>query len=426
MTKKRITHVSVLITEDCNFRCDYCFIKRNPESMEWATMKQLIDWMNKENHPTDNELHIQFFGGEPMLKWSLITKAIEYAKKKECKFRFGITTNGSLFNDERIEYFKKNNVGVLFSIDGDKIAQNTHRKLEDGSGTWDLVEENARKCVEAGIAPTARMTYTPDTLPHLAKSVKYLRNDIGFDTVAPTPAIDSYHHFSDEDLKEWDKQYEEINDLFVENILNGNRPGMNYFSKCFRQMLNDSKLNAPCGAGKRFAGVNWKGELFPCHRFVQWDEWKFGDIWNGITKPKVRKITGEYSLEMNSPKCAKCTNGFCGGTCLAANYENNGNVNMPSEDGCKLSMKQWENAKKLHDLVGDHENFKKFYGSLKRPDTVRKTPKDKKQIENPKTTLRNKKQRPETVENRLKKLENIAVKQSQILLDIAESLNDDE
>jgi uncharacterized protein len=407
---KNITHVSVLITEDCNFRCDYCFIKRNPKVMKEQTMKDLIDWMDT-NNPKNVSPHIQFFGGEPLTEWDLMVSAIEYAQQKDRKFRFGVTSNGSLLNDERIEFLKTNDVGVLFSIDGCKEAHNTHRKYPNGKQTFKDVIKNAKKAIKAGIAPTSRLTYTPDTIELLAKSVTFLLDEVGFKNVAPTPAIDSYHQFSDEDLREWNIQYEKINKRFKDRISSGEQTGMNYLGKCFRQILNEDKMSSPCGAGKRFAGVNWKGELFPCHRFVQWPEWKFGEIYNGVTKPEVRRLTAEYDVNMNSPKCASCDNGFCGGTCLAANYENNKNINVPSQDGCKMSKKQWNNAKKLYKEMGKKEGFINLYGEKKQKQSEQLTYQPSKSKNKPNKSR---------LEHKVDKLINLSVKQSELILDLAE------
>jgi len=202
------------------------------------------------------------------------------------------------------------------------------------------------------------------------------------------------------------RQYEKINKLFKQKLLSGKNPGLSYNEKCFRQMIRGVKMTSPCGAGKSYAGINYKGEIFPCHRFVQWPEWKMGDVWNGITRPEIRNITKDFNINLSNPKCASCDNGFCGGTCLAANYENNGSIWIPSKDGCRISKKQWDNAKKLYNELKDTQQFKKIYSRYQSVKVNSKKPKNYVNLS--------------SLNERLNKMEKTVYSMSQVLLDIAE------
>lgn len=407
-----ITHVSFVMTEECNLRCKYCFYKKNPKRTDWETSKRLIDWL-VEQGANSKRFHIQFFGGEPMLEWELITRIIDYTKKYPQKqWAFGMTTNGTLFTEERFQYCLDNRIDILFSIDGTPEAHDMHRVQVNGEGSFKLLEPWIERLAKSGICDVARLTYTPDTLPMLYESIKYLK-ERGFKYVAPTPAIDSYRSFTKEDFKEWDRQYAKIAKDYKDTILSGTNPGANYFEKCWRQILVDQKLGGPCGAAKAFVGVSWDGGIYPCHRFVQWPEWRLGDVWNGITNNKLREELLNYDI--NNPshpnsKCVECDNMFCGGTCLAANYENNKSIYEPKEDGCILQKKQFDLAKELYDELKDTEQFKRIYGKYKT---------ENKQANN---FQNNKQKRIDllTIDKRLENIEKMLFSLSKVVLDIAD------
>lgn len=356
-TGQSISNLSVHLTEDCNLRCEYCFVTKKPKSITEEIGKQTIDFLlHPIISPDDDSVHIQFFGGEPMLKWEIMKTMIEYGEEQAAKvgksIRYGITTNATLFNDEKLDFIEKHKAEILFSIDGDKFTQDMHRKTVTGGSSWDLIEPYIERVVRMQPIITARMTYTPKTLPYLADNVEYLLN-LGFSGVAPSCAYDSSEPFSEADWDEWDRQYERIIASAIKRIKQGKPSGMNYLDKCIRQIVNNSKLKSPCGAGKKFFGVSVDGGLYPCHRFAQWPEWILGDIWSGVTNEKARQLTGHYNVDMASTKCANCKVGFCGGTCLAANYENNGSIWIPSKDGCRVAQKQWGAAQRLHEAIND-------------------------------------------------------------------------
>lgn len=365
---RKITHISLMLTEDCNFKCEYCFIKKNPQRITWGIAKQAIDWLVNENKDSKEKMNINFFGGEPTLEWDMIEKIVAYGKNKSDRLTYGMTTNGSLLTKERMDYCERNNIGILFSVDGPEHVQNIHRKTRSGEGTFDKIENNMRECVKRGLSPTGRVTYTPDTLPYLFETVKYLFEDIGFKDVAPTPAVDSFKEFSAEDYKEYDRQFTMIDEYFKDMIIAGKKPSLNYYGKCVRQIVRDEKMIGPCGAGKGYVGISIEGGLYPCHRFTQWPEWKIGDVWSGITEKAMRDSLTNYNCNTNSKKCRECDNMFCGGTCLAASYNNTGSIHMPGKDACKLSMLQFKRAEKLLHEMKDFPQFREMFSQYIKQD----------------------------------------------------------
>jgi uncharacterized protein len=360
---QKITNATLHLTEECNLRCDYCFVSKNPKKVSWEVAKETIDFLCDPvisgNAPS---VSLQFFGGEPMMQFGLMKKIVEYSKTKNKKVKFGITTNATLFNEERLKFIEKEQIGVLFSIDGAEHSQGIHRVTTSGKNSWPLVEKHMHDVI--GIQPqiTARLTYTPKTLPFLYENFTYLVDEVGFAGCAPSCAYDGYIAFTEEDWEEWDKQYDLLSKRYIDRIKQGLPGGDHYIDKCLRQMINGSKLPAPCGAGKGFVGVSTTGTLHPCHRFVQWPEWAFGDVWKGVTDDTKRAVTREYNCSRSSPKCSSCKNGFCGGVCLAANYSNNGSIWVPSKDGCIVSLKQWEVAERIYEELKDHPYIQNMRG----------------------------------------------------------------
>lgn len=400
--KNNITHVSFVMTEACNLRCEYCFFEKHPKSTNWKTGKRLVDWLS-ENNPKDETVFIQFFGGEPTLMWPLIVDMVEYARgTKTQNFRFGITSNGLLLDADKRRWLRQKDIDVLFSTDGCQEAQDTHRKMPDGSGSFEHMIDNMRACVEDGISTVGRLTYTPKTLSMLYDSIVFLQDEIGFPVVAPTAAIDGFADFTGDDLLEWDKQYAKIQKRFADKVLAGVNPGMNYLDKCIRQITKGEKMQAPCGAGGKFAGISYDGGIYPCHRFVQWPEWRFGDVFKGLypDAEKTRGAAAGFHLDSASPKCAKCNVLFCGGHCLAANYSQNGSIWIPNTNGCKVIPKQFEVATRLYNELGHTPQFQQIFGKHQ-----------------PKPQTEPQKKAQESLESRMANIEKMIVPMAKMMLD---------
>lgn len=360
---QKITHATLHLTEDCNLRCDYCFVSKNPKRCTLEVGKAAIDFLCDPVISGDaQQVHLQFFGGEPFMEFELMKQIVEYAKTKNKKVKFGVTTNATLFTPERLEFIKEHKIEVLFSIDGAKKSQDIHRKTVAGKSSWPAIEKHMKDMIAIQPQITARLTYTPKTLPYLYENVVYLVDEVGFSGCAPSCAYDSYIPFTEEDWEEWDRQYELLAQRYIRKVKEGGAGGDHYIDKCLRQIVNGQKLQSPCGAGKAFVGISPTGTLHPCHRFVQWPEWEIGNVWEGITNEKKRQITQGFDVFKARPECADCRNGFCGGTCLAANYENNGSIWVPSKDGCIVSMKQWKVAERIYEELKDHDYVKRMQG----------------------------------------------------------------
>jgi len=412
MAKQLIQNASWLLTEDCNFKCDYCFVHKRPNVSKVEVGERLM-WflLNQKNATSKSTFSIGFFGGEPTLEWDVIEELVNIRNlhDKRNQVRFGMTTNASLLPPERRNFMKKNGMHALVSVDGPPQVQNIHRKTPDGKDTWPLIEDNIRGLIEEKLTNTARVTITRDTLKYMAYSVEYML-EMGFNNVAPTPVSDGYDPFQPKDYIEYDRQLDMLDHLVKKRIMAGKPPGMNYYQKCFRQLISGSQMTSPCGAGRGYIGVNWKGDIFPCHRFTQWPEWKLGNLEEGINQEEKRQMFLDYSTHKHSPKCISCNVLFCGGGCLASNYTNFGTMHKIDEASCTLSGIQFKHAKKLYEDMKDEPKFQEAYPGLFKKKKAKKGGNQEKKLT----------KRISNLEKELSELKKLTLKTSNAVLEIAD------
>lgn len=337
-----IKNVSYEVTQNCNFRCKYCYVLKYAKKGSVETGKAVIDWLlRSEISGRDTRtVRINFFGGEPLLAMDVITGMVDYAKLLNCdslkKVRFSMTSNLSLLTPEIMTYFKDNNINLLASIDGDKETHDKHRVLPDGGSTWGLVYPAAQLLVKNQTATTARMTVSLDTASKMFDNVRFLVEDMGFTNVAPTPDTDNAV-WSPEYIEILSNEYFKLEQWIVDRI-HKNTPNaicVRYFSKTIGLLLKDKKMSRPCGAGRGYLGISYDGSIYPCHRFASYPEWRLGDVFIGdIDYSKVQGMIDRDNRK--SEKCKSCNIHYCGGGCYASNYVRNKDITVIGHDACEL------------------------------------------------------------------------------------------
>lgn len=404
-----ISHFTWIITEDCNCRCKYCFIDKNPKKSNIKVGKAMIDWMfNSEISKDDKNLQLTFFGGEPLTEFDLLKKIVIYGMEKSKKtgknISYSITTNGTLLSGEKLDWILNNDIGILFSIDGKKEFHNRYRVFADGKGSYDRTMEDLDKLLQAKPQVVARMTYVPDTIPYLFENYKFLLEDLHFQSCAPTFATDPHMKLNEDEIKELNKQFKLIEDYEINRAKQGKKVAFNYIHKCIRQILTNKKLPSPCGAGKKYLAIGTEGGIFPCHRFTQWAEWELGNIFSGYINQELRDKCGKFDCEVNED-CKKCQVLFCGGQCLASNYVNYKDITKHSQSNCAVATRQFRAAKRVYEEI---KNDKQFMSQFKKP--------QKRDFEQSKVTL-----------DELKRIlegQNIILKNiAKVILDLAEDKN---
>jgi len=343
------------VAHDCNLACKYCFAEEGEYHKERGLMssevgKKAIDFLI-ENSGSRKNLEIDFFGGEPLMNFDVVKEVVYYAKSKEEEhdknFRFTITTNGVLLNDEIIEFINEHMYNVVISIDGRKEVHDKMRVASNGKGSYDLILPKLIQVAESRNQENyyARGTFTRNNLD-FSKDVLHLA-DLGFKQISVEPVVapeNMSYALQNQDIEGICREY----DLLAEKILEYHKEGKDFNFFHFMIDLEQGpcviKRMTGCGAGTEYLAVAPEGDLYPCHQFVGIDDKRIGSVYTGIENQKIRQEFLECNL-FTKNKCSECWARFyCGGGCNANSYNFHGNISEVYELGCELEKKRVECA----------------------------------------------------------------------------------
>lgn len=356
--KKRETVVKALclhIAHDCNLACRYCFAEEGEYHGRRALMsfevgKKALDFLVAHSGNRVN-LEVDFFGGEPLLNWQVVKDLVAYGRSLEKpnnkKFRFTLTTNGILLNDEIMEFANQEMANVVLSIDGRKEVNDRMRPYRGGQGSYDTIVPKFKKVAESRgqMNYYVRGTFTHNNLD-FAEDVKHLA-DLGFQQISVEPVVaapEESYALREEDLPRLLEEYDRLALELLERRKAGK--GVNFFhfmidlegGPCVAKRLSG------CGSGTEYLAVTPWGDFYPCHQFVGQEEFLMGNVEDGITRTDIRdefKTCNVYAKE----KCRECFARFyCSGGCAANSYNFNGNINGTYDLGCELQRKRIECA----------------------------------------------------------------------------------
>ena len=344
------------ITHDCNLACKYCFAEEGEyhtgkrELMSYEVGKQALDFL-VANSGSRRNLEVDFFGGEPLMNWQVVKDLVAYGRSLEKEhnknFRFTLTTNGVLLNDEVKEFVNKEMGNVVLSCDGRKEIHDLMRPFRKGAPSYDLIMPKFKDLAESRNQDKyyIRGTFTRNNLD-FSKDVLHLANE-GFKQISVEPVVaqetDDYA-LREEDLP---KLFEEYDNLAAEMMRRqGTKEEFNFFhfmidlegGPCVYKRLSG------CGSGTEYLAVTPTGELYPCHQFVGNTDFLLGDVWNGVQKKDVVnefKHCNVYAKE----ECKNCFARFyCSGGCAANAYNFTGSILGNYHVGCELQKKRIECA----------------------------------------------------------------------------------
>lgn len=367
--KKRQTVVKALclhIAHDCNLACRYCFAEEGEYHgrralMSYETGKQALDFLIA-NSGSRRNLEVDFFGGEPLMNWDVVKQLVAYGREQEKlhdkHFRFTLTTNGVLLNDEIMEFANKEMDNVVLSIDGRKEVHDRMRPFRKGAGSYDLIVPKFQKFAESRHQDKyyVRGTYTHFNTD-FSKDVLHLA-DLGFKQISVEPVVaqptDEYA-LKDSDLPVLFDEYDRLAAEMVKRNKAGN--GFNFFH--FMIDLNGgpcvAKRLSGCGSGTEYLAVTPWGDLYPCHQFVGQDDFLMGNVDDGIVKPEIAddfRSCNVYSKD----KCRNCFAKFyCSGGCMANSYNFHGTIHDTYEIGCEMQRKRVECAIMMKAALADEE-----------------------------------------------------------------------
>lgn len=356
--KKRKTVVKALclhIAHDCNLACKYCFAeegeyKGRRELMSLEVGKKAIDFLI-ENSGNRRNLEIDFFGGEPLMNWDVVKEIVSYGREQEKlynkNFRFTLTTNGVLLDQDIMDFANKEMSNVVLSVDGRKEIHDLMRPTRNQKGSYDLVMPKFKDFADQRNQMNyyVRGTFTRNNLD-FAKDVLHLA-DMGFKQISVEPVVaapEESYAIREEDIEQICKEYDILAAEMVKRKKEGK--GFNFFhfmidlegGPCVYKRLSG------CGSGIEYLAVTPWGDLYPCHQFVGIDEYKMGTVYEGITTPERQdefKCCNVYTKD----ECKDCFAKFyCSGGCAANAFNFNGTINSTYEIGCKLQRKRVESA----------------------------------------------------------------------------------
>ena len=338
------------IAHSCNLTCDYCFANagkfHGPEAlMSFEVGRQALDFLIA-NSGTRRNLEVDFFGGEPLLNWEVVKRLVHYARTREAetnkRFRFTLTTNGVLVDDEVIAFCNREITNVVLSLDGRREVHDHLRTTVDGRGSYDIVVPKFQQFVKAreGRSYYMRGTFTHHNTDFL-QDILHM-NALGFQELSMEPVVcdaASPHALTQEDLTQVMREYEAL-------ALEMTRSGFSFYhytldlkhGPCFYKRV------AGCGVGTEYLAVTPTGDFYPCHQFVGEPQFCMGSVREGITRPDLRDDFAACSLNAK-PECRACwAKYYCAGGCPANAWHASGSIHGIYHDGCELFKKRMECA----------------------------------------------------------------------------------
>ncbi len=356
--KKRKTVVKALclhIAHDCNLACRYCFAEEGEYHgrralMSYEVGKKALDFLIA-NSGNRRNLEVDFFGGEPLMNWQVVKDLVAYGREQEKihnkNFRFTLTTNGVLLNDEVQEFVNKEMSNVVLSIDGRKEVHDYMRPFRNGRGSYDLILPKFEKLAESRNQEKyyVRGTFTRNN-KDFSNDVLHLA-DLGFKQISVEPVVGSdeeEYALREEDLPEIFAEYDKLAAEMVKRYHTDKEFNFFHFMLDLTGGPCVAKRLSGCGSGTEYLAVTPWGDLYPCHQFVGEEKYLLGNVDEGLKRTDIRdefKECNVYSKE----KCRNCFAKFyCSGGCAANSYKFHGSINDAYDISCELERKRVECA----------------------------------------------------------------------------------
>ncbi|MDO5417202.1 MAG: thioether cross-link-forming SCIFF peptide maturase [Lachnospiraceae bacterium] len=367
--KERKTVVKALclhIAHDCNLACRYCFAEEGEYHGRRALMsfevgKKALDFLIANSGKRRN-LEVDFFGGEPLMNWNVVKQLVEYGREQEKlhdkKFRFTLTTNGVLLNDEIMEFCNKEMSNVVLSLDGRKEVNDKMRPFRNGKGSYDLIVPKFQKFAESRKQMNyyVRGTFTHNNLDFAEDAIHFA--DLGFEQMSIEPVVapaEEPYAIKEEDLPVILEQYDKLAVEYIKRKKEGR--GFNFFHFMLDLTAGPcvAKRLSGCGSGTEYLAVTPWGDLYPCHQFVGQEDFLLGNVDTGVTNTSVRdefKLCNVYAKD----KCKDCFARFyCSGGCAANSYNFHGTITDAYDIGCAMQKKRIECAIMIKAALADAE-----------------------------------------------------------------------
>lgn len=365
--KTRPTVVKALclhIAHDCNLACRYCFAEEGEyhgrrELMSFEVGKAALDFLIA-NSGNRRNLEVDFFGGEPLMNFDVVKQLVAYGREQEKlhnkNFRFTLTTNGVLLNDDIMEFANKEMGNVVLSIDGRKEVHDHMRPFRKGAGSYDLIVPKFQKFAESRNQDKyyVRGTFTHNNLD-FSKDVLHLA-DLGFKQISVEPVVaqpTEDYALREEDLPQLFEEYDKLAVEMIKRHKEGKDFNFFHFMIDLEGGPCVAKRLSGCGSGTEYLAVTPWGDFYPCHQFVGNEAFLMGNVYDGIKNTELQsefKCCNVYAKE----KCRNCFARFyCSGGCAANSYNFHGSITDAYDIGCELEKKRVECAIMIKAALAD-------------------------------------------------------------------------
>ncbi len=343
------------IAHTCNLNCAYCFASQGKYHGDRAVMsfevgKRALDFL-MENSGSRHNLEVDFFGGEPLMNFDVVKQLVAYArsveKEKGKNFRFTLTTNGMLIDDDVIDFANRECSNVVLSLDGRKEIHDRYRVDYQGRGSWEQIVPKFQKLVEkrGGKDYYMRGTFT-HLNPDFLKDIQVML-DLGFNELSMEPVVCASgdpSELTEEDMPIVMEQYEKLAELMLQKDKEGKPFTFYHYMIDLTGGPCIYKRISGCGSGTEYMAVTPWGDLYPCHQFVGEEKFKLGDIWQGVTNTDIQNEFAGCNVYAR-PECRTCwARLYCSGGCAANAYHATGSVKGVYKYGCELFKKRMECA----------------------------------------------------------------------------------
>ena len=336
-------------------RCKYCFAStgdygQGRKLMSVETGKKALDFLIEKSEDR-KFLEVDFFGGEPMLNFEAVKAIVEYGRKREKEankvFRFTITTNGLMMNDEQLEFINREMKNVVLSIDGRKEVHDYMRPLPNGKGTYDRIVENFKRFAKARGDKEyyVRGTYTKNNLD-FSNDIMHLY-ELGFDQISVEPVMadpKEPYAITEGDLAKIFREYEILAAKITDILDSGKFINFFHFMIDLDQGPCAIKRLRGCGSGNEYICIAPDGDIYPCHQFVGIEKYHMGNIFDGTFDLDIKNEFASAHV-YSKPECKKCWAKFyCSGGCNANNYTYAGDIHNAHKLSCQIQKKRLECA----------------------------------------------------------------------------------
>lgn len=354
--EKRQTVVKALclhIAHDCNLACKYCFAEEGEYHGRRALMsfevgKKALDFLVANSGSRVN-LEVDFFGGEPLMNWDVVKQLVQYGrsieKENHKKFRFTLTTNGVLLNDEIIQFLNKEMSNVVLSLDGRKEVNDRMRPFRTGKGSYDLIVPKFQQLAESRNQTNyyVRGTFTRNNLD-FSEDVKHFA-DLGFKQMSIEPVVgpdEDPYSIREQDLPKIMEEYDKLALEYIKREKEGKGFNFFHFMIDLEQGPCVYKRLSGCGSGTEYLAVTPWGDFYPCHQFVGNEEFLMGNVDDGIVRNDIVEEFGNCNV-YSKEKCRNCFARFyCSGGCAANAYNFHGTIHDAYDVGCEMQKKRVE------------------------------------------------------------------------------------